>query len=650
MTGETNYLADLQFREIYTFHEAVAAFRDAPGFLGISRSFAPFELERLSIEFLGSEARGDRSEQPDAEELQREFFESVDVEAAIAAGWDDKSESEKDLYRCFMFGFETEADRDQFVERASESDAVAIVGPHIPMELFAPTDPESNRGQWALDKIAPADVWRCAKGDEVLVAVVDTGIDITHGDLTPNHWSYRSGALLTGPPTPVVTEYFSIGWNALGGFFFGSHQVDDRNGHGTHVAGIVAGQDQNRHGMSGVAPNARILSIRSFDNSGAGGLGPVFSTPNYAASIYGPANGIAWARRFGADVINCSWGATIPGPPGAANSAAIGYATAHGVASSGTEPAVLVFSAGNANVDIAMLHPQNDSRVITVAATDASDSKAGFSNFGTDVDVAAPGVQILSAQTRHQATPLGNEHELVTLSGTSMAAPHVAGMVALIKQHHPDLDFRAIRDIVRTYVAPVNSADPIGSGRIDLTHLAEILCGCGCGPCDLRQTLLERQLKNAAAQKEFDVPSIDGCVSEKCVPLVIEPRIKPCFTLHWGDSPRDILETDDREILYITARNPYSNVTMHGLTINQIRIVPNQVTPNGEPSVELAASELICYDHLSGCESATREYALLTRNAIPRFYRLEFDYCIDQIELHAYNHGEDAFEIELIDS
>jgi len=297
-------------------------------------------------------------------------------------------------------------------------------------------------------------------------------------------------------------------------------------------------------------------------------------------------------------------------------------------------------------------YPASDPNVICVGATDPSDAKAGFSNWGNTVEVSAPGVGILS-------TVPGNGY--TNLSGTSMAAPHVSGVVALIRSRLKGLTHTEYKDIVQTYVAPVNSSVPMGTGRVDLTHIEEILCGCGCSPCTYRNVLENRRLLNAKNEKEFTISSanssqacatfsVGGPAGQKRCTTIDVQEFAPCFSLSWGDGSSDQFETHDTEIVYITVCNPYCNLAFKNLKIQSIKITPNAVLPNGEMAVELAASSLICYGDLGPSSCATREYALLINNAAAGSYSLEFEYCIDDVELLAGNRGRDEFVLDFVDS
>lgn len=236
--------------------------------------------------------------------------------------------------------------------------------------------------QWPLNRMHAEDSWTAATGSGVVVAVLDTGVDAGHPDL--------AGRLLPG-------------YDALRrkpGVF------TDPNGHGTHVAGAIVAHG----GVNGIAPDAMILPVRVMDKNGYG------DTLDIVAGIY-------WAVKHGANVINMSLGSYVSDR---AEEAAVRYAHDHGVAvvaavgNGGGNAAIYPASYGDNNKNAS---PNRDP-VIGVAALDRTGQRAGFSERGNGVDVAAAGVRVLSTLPR-SAGSYGWE------SGTSMSSPLVSGTVAL---------------------------------------------------------------------------------------------------------------------------------------------------------------------------------------------------------------------------
>jgi len=283
--------------------------------------------------------------------------------------------------------------------------------------------PGSPSGTPRADIKAP-EGWEETKGtNATVIAILDTGIDLLHPDLQ----------------SKVVS----------GGRDFVNDDFDatDDNWHGTHVAGIAAADTNNTEGIAGVAWNCRLLPVKVLDEEGLG----------YYSWI---AEGIRWAADEGADVISMSFG----GPSeGGILREALNYAKAAGV--------VLVASAGND--DDSVYYPAAyDEYCLAVAATDYNDERPDWSNPGPEIDVAAPGIRIISCVPTWFWGPGSFPYGYA--GGTSQAAPHVAGLAALIKDLKPWLRVDEIMDIIRYTAEDVNSAtfpgvdDFVGYGRINM--------------------------------------------------------------------------------------------------------------------------------------------------------------------------------------
>ena len=242
-----------------------------------------------------------------------------------------------------------------------------------------------RRRQWALDRLAAEKVWRKSSGTGVVVAVVDTGVQADHPDL--------KGQMLKG-------------WD----FVESDGKAGDRNGHGTHVAGIIAAKANNKRGIAGLAPSSRILPVRVLNSAGNG-------------STVAVARGIVYAVRKGADVINLSLAGSNPD---AQVQAAVRYAVRRGV--------VVVAAAGNSGCNAPTTYPAAFPGVIGVGASDRAGGVAPFSNCGTYVDVVAPGTGITSTMIKRPslALPCAYGKSYCALDGTSMASPHVAAAAAIL--------------------------------------------------------------------------------------------------------------------------------------------------------------------------------------------------------------------------
>ena len=214
----------------------------------------------------------------------------------------------------------------------------------------------------------------------------------------------------------------------------------DGHGHGTHVAGTIAGKANNGVGVAGVAFNADLAICRGLDASGSG-------------TFAGVANCVTWLASKGVDVISMSLGGSTNDPTMAA------AATAAWADGTGTLIVAAAGNGGNSTPSYPAAYPE----VVSVAATDSTDTRAWFSTFNDDVEVAAPGVDVLS-------TVPGNAYR--TMSGTSMATPHVSGVAALIAGSAPDLTPAQVRERLTAAVDDKGAAgrDPeYGFGRVTLS-------------------------------------------------------------------------------------------------------------------------------------------------------------------------------------
>jgi len=285
----------------------------------------------------------------------------------------------------------------------------------IMRQFITPNDP-SYGNQWALNHINCEQAWDITTGSsQIKVAVVDDAIQTNHPDLN----------------SAIFSSY-----NVIGG---GSNASppNDLYDHGTHVAGIVSAQSNNSIGVSSIGyGNVKIIAIKA-SNGTINPDGPgVLITHAYA--------GISWAVQFGANIINCSWGG---GGWSSVNQQVLTEATAQ---------AIVVAAAGNDNTNT-IQYPAGYANVIAVASSINSDEKSEFSNYGSWVDVTAPGSSIFS-------TTINSTYGW--MSGTSMASPLVAGLMGLVWSVNPALNKETIIGCVLSSASPISWAGG-GSGRID---------------------------------------------------------------------------------------------------------------------------------------------------------------------------------------
>jgi subtilisin family serine protease len=335
-------------------------------------------------------------------------------------------------------GQRTRAELDQELASLSADPDVLFVQEDRAVKATLTPDDPSFPMLWGMQEIQAPTAWDTTNGAGVVVAVVDSGVDYTHQDLDANIWTNPGeipGDGLDNDGNGLVDDV--RGWDFVGTSYTSpapDNDPMDAVGHGTHVAGIIAAEGNNMLGVIGVAYGARVMVLRGLDNGGTG-----------LESTLAPA--IMYATDKGADVINASWGGL---GVSTVLQNAIDYAHSHGV--------VFVAAAGNDNVDASLFYPANAPRAITVSACNQNGSTTTFSNFGNRVDVAAPGVGILS---------LAPSNGFATFDGTSMAAPHVSGTVALIISQHPTFTVEQIRQALRT--STIGEADHrfFGWGRVE---------------------------------------------------------------------------------------------------------------------------------------------------------------------------------------
>ena len=303
-------------------------------------------------------------------------------------------------------------------------DIQSIEPNYIYHKSVAPNDPLYSK-QWHLLNIHAEQAWVENRGKGVTVAIIDTGVSKV--------------------PDLANTEFVK-------GYDFVNDKVeaDDDNGHGTHVAGTVAQSTNNNYGVAGIAYEAKIMPLKVLSGSGGGTISDI-------------AEAIRFAADHQADVINMSLGG---GGENQLMKEAIEYAHNKGV--------VIIAAAGNENAESAS-YPARYAHVIGVAASDSQGERAEFSNYGAGVDIAAPGGGHGSKIWQETIDPDTNTPVISGFAGTSMAAPHVAGVAALIKSvgvKDPD----EIREILQQSVRRI-AADPqnfYGAGHLDAAAAVQL--------------------------------------------------------------------------------------------------------------------------------------------------------------------------------
>ena len=330
---------------------------------------------------------------------------------------------------------------------------------------LTPNDPRYSQ-QWGYSNanagIRANQAWDLATGAGVVVAVLDTG-STSHSDLNAN----------------TIAGYDMISDATVGGDGNGrdsnpADPGDFYNGnpsswHGTHVAGTVAAVTNNGVGVAGTAFDAQVSHVRVLGRGGG-----------YTSDI---ADGIVWAS-----------GGSVPGVPANQNpaevinlslggSGACGNTTQNAINGAVSRGTTVVVAAGNSNANVSGFTPANCANVIAVAATDQNGSRASFSNYGAGIDVSAPGVGIMSTLNSGTTTP-GSE-SYASYNGTSMAAPHVAGVVALMQSvASTPLAPAEVESILKSTARPLpgSCSGGCGSGIVDAHAAVQAAMGGGGAP------------------------------------------------------------------------------------------------------------------------------------------------------------------------
>jgi len=361
----------------------------------------------------------------------------------------DKNTSDKELQKIITLKFNSLYDPIYIAQKISKLSEVAWAEPHYLYELvLEPNDPKYIDGTLNyLTQIKAKEAWDINTGSEnIIIAIIDTGVDWEHPDLASNIWINHNeiaGNGIDDDGNGFVDDIRGWDFGGLSGME-DNDPNEDRADHGTHVAGIAGAVTNNGVGIASIGFNSKIMVVKTSQDN--------IRADNGTALIAYGYSGIVYAADNGAKIINCSWGGYSYS---IANQEAINYAISKG--------ALVVAATGNDNKPEAF-YPASYKGVLSVAATNSNnDKRASFSNYGNNVDVAAPGVSIYS-------TWLNDTYDSKT--GTSMAAPLTAGLAAIVTNEFPHYTPLQIAEQIRANSDNIDNANSgfeykLGSGRIN---------------------------------------------------------------------------------------------------------------------------------------------------------------------------------------
>jgi len=314
-------------------------------------------------------------------------------------------------------------------------------------QLLSISNDSLSASQWSIASTSLNEAWNYSTGNKnVVIATIDSGMDLNHEDLKNNVWKNYGEIENDGIDNDNNGFIDDInGWN----FIDDNNNVQDYYGHGTHVAGIIGAEGNNNLGVAGVNWNVSIMPLKMIDNAGVGHTYAAIKAIDYLVKM---------KLEHGVNIVavNNSWGGTL------------GFSDSTFAAMQKLNDAQIlsVCAAGNSgsNSDITPRYPSsyNVDNIIAVASISSSNTLSTFSNYGkSSVDVAAPGGGILS-------TFLNNTYRY--LNGTSMAAPFIAGTIGLIKSIKPDISMSDIKSAIIDSADQIYSmADKLLGGKINVS-------------------------------------------------------------------------------------------------------------------------------------------------------------------------------------
>ena len=324
------------------------------------------------------------------------------------------------------------------LEQIEANDAVLWAELNGLMHITAepPKDPYYPGYQENLRVIEMPNAWGISTGTDNVIAIIDTGIDLSHADLANKIWQNSDEI----PGNGIDDDYNGYiddirGWD----FVNNDNLPQDDHWHGSHVGGIAAAETDNLIGIAGVSWGAKLMPLKAC---------------NFGGDCYfsDAANAVTYAVDNGSKVVNMSFGSSAPS---SVIEESVKYASNLGC--------ILISSVGNENT--AVFYPAKYQEVLGIAAADNTDKRWSYSNYGNEVDITAPGVSIVSTVLNDTTG-----YEYAPATGTSMSAPHISGVVSLIWSVNPLLTADQVKHVLLS--TAVDISDPgfdiyTGYGRVD---------------------------------------------------------------------------------------------------------------------------------------------------------------------------------------